>query len=68
MEFEDKLKKLENISENMRREDISLDQSISSFEEGMKIAKELEKELNGFEKRIQILISDSEGDHLEDFK
>lgn len=68
MKFEEKLKKLESISEKMREDNISLDDSIKSFEEGIKIATELEKELESFEKRIQILISDDNGDHLEDFK
>lgn len=68
MKFEEKLRKLESISEKMREDNISLDDSIKSFEEGIKIATELEKELESFEKRVQILISDEKGDHLEDFK
>lgn len=67
MSFEDKLKKLENITEKMR-EDIPLEDSIEFFESGMKLAKELEDKLNSFEKRVDILIQDDNGDHIEDFK
>ncbi len=68
MSFEEKLTKLEEISELMRKENLSLDDSINSFEEGMKIANELEKELNNYEKRVEILVNNPEGDQLEDFK
>ncbi len=64
MSFEEKLRKLENISETMREDGHSLDDSIKSFEDGIKLANELEKELNNFEKRIQILVNDQ----LEDFE
>ncbi|OQY40347.1 MAG: exodeoxyribonuclease VII small subunit [Spirochaetaceae bacterium 4572_7] len=65
MTFEDKLKKLEDISESMRGEKLSLENSIESFEIGIKLANELEKELENYEKKVQILVN---GDQLEDFK
>ncbi len=68
MDFEKKLEKLENISELMREDTLNLDQSIKSFEDGMKLAEELEKELSQFEKRVQILTEKNGEDHLEDFK
>lgn len=67
MSFEEKLKKLENITEKMRG-DIPLEESIEFFENGMKLAKELEEKLNSFEKRVEILVQDENGDHIEDFK
>ncbi len=68
MNFEEKLLKLEEISEKMREDNHSLDESINSFESGMKLAKELEKELENYEKRVEILVSKDGEDHLEDFK
>lgn len=65
MDFEKKLAKLEEISKKMRNDELSLDDSIKSFEEGMVLANELEKELNSFEKRVQILTDDNQ---LEEFK
>ncbi len=68
MNFEEKLIKLEEISAKMREDNNSLDESINSFESGMKLAKELEKELSSYEKRVEILISKNGEDHLEEFK
>lgn len=68
MKFEEKLNRLEKISQKMREEEISLEDSVKSFEEGMEIAKDLEKELESYEKRVQILLSKDGEDHLEDFK
>lgn len=68
MDFETKLEKLEKISELMREDTLNLDQSIKSFEDGMKLAGELEEELSKFEKRVQILTDKNGKDYLEDFK
>ena len=68
MKFEEKLEKLEKISNNMREENRPLEESINASEEGIKSASELEKELSTFEKRVQILIEKDGDDHLEDFK
>lgn len=69
MTFEEKLKKLETISELMKNQDTPLEESVSSFEEGMKLAKELEKELKSFEQRVEILTKeDEEGPHFEELK
>lgn len=68
MNFEEKMQKLEQISKAMREDDQGLDKAILSFEEGVKLAKELEKELESYEKRVEILVSDNNGDHLEDFE
>lgn len=68
MNFEEKLKKLEEISELLQEENQTLEQSINSFEEGMKLSLELEKELNIYEKRVQILLEKDNTDYLEDFK
>ena len=67
MNFEQKLKSLEKITELMRNE-IPLEESIENFEKGMKIAKELEEQLTSYEKRVEILISNGVQDHFEDFK
>lgn len=68
MKFEEKLEKLENISRKMREENITLEESVKSFEEGMTIARDLEKELAGYEKRVEILLTENGEDHLEEFK
>ena len=69
MNFEEKLKELEIISQKMSTGDSSLDESMKSFEEGMKLAKELEKELENYEQKVKILMESTTGEtHLEDFE
>ncbi|MGL1891739.1 MAG: exodeoxyribonuclease VII small subunit [Spirochaetaceae bacterium] len=68
MNFEEKLKQLENIAVLMKQDNGTLDETISSFEEGIKLATELEKDLTSYEKKIQILLNDNENYHLEEFK
>lgn len=58
--FEEKLEKLEKLSENIKQNDISLEDALKNFEEGIKLAKSLEKELDKMESKIQILMNDGE--------
>ena len=58
--FEDRLKKLELLGEKIRKTDIPLDEAIKAFEEGIKISRSLEKELDKIENRIEILMNDWE--------
>lgn len=56
--FEDNLKKLETLSSDIKRTDISLEDALKDFEEGIKLVKGMEKELDEIEAKIQILIKD----------
>ncbi|MBQ0039031.1 MAG: exodeoxyribonuclease VII small subunit [Treponema sp.] len=58
--FEEKLEKLEQLSANIKQSDISLEDALKNFEEGIKIAKTLEKELDKMEGKIQILMNGGE--------
>ena len=53
--FEEKLEKLEYLTNNIKRPDISLEEALKSFEEGIKLAKTLEKQIDEIEGKIQIL-------------
>ena len=55
--FEEKLQKLEKLSEDIKRGDISLEEALKDFEEGIKLAKGMEKELDAIEGKIQILMN-----------
>ena len=55
--FEEKLARLEELSTSIRRQDISLEQALSDFEEGIKLARGMEKELEKIEGKIQILMN-----------
>lgn len=57
MTFEENLSKLENLTQDIKRTDISLEEALKDFEEGMKLAKSLEKDLDKIEGKIQILVN-----------
>jgi len=58
--FEERLERLEELGELIRKTDIPLDQALKSFEEGIKLARSLEKDLEKAEGRIEILMSNTE--------
>ena len=55
--FEEKLSRLEEISEEMKDEGLPIDKSMQMFEEGIKIAKTLQKELDKMERRVEVLVN-----------
>jgi exodeoxyribonuclease VII small subunit len=59
--FEERLTRLENLGEKIRGTDVPLDEALSAFEEGIKIARALEKDLEKVESRIEILMNNTEG-------
>ena len=54
--FEKNMSDLENIVTELEKGDLNLDESISKFEEGIKISKECNKILEEAEKKITILL------------
>lgn len=68
LNFEDAMKKLEEIASELEKNDLDLDTSVSKFEEGMKLSKKCSEMLEDAEKRISILIKTDEGISEEDFE
>ena len=58
--FEERLERLEELGDEIRKNDIPLDNAIKAFEEGIKLARTLEKDLEKVESRIEILMSGTE--------
>lgn len=54
--FEKNMSDLENIVTELEKGDLNLDESISKFEEGIKISKQCNKILENAEKKITILL------------
>ena len=54
--FEEDLKALESVVEQLERGDLSLEDSVRLFEEGMKLSDACKKELEGAEGKIQLLV------------
>jgi len=67
--FEDDLKKLEKLTDDIKRSDISLEDALKDFEEGIKLANSMKKTLDSMESKIQILMNSPETeDNDEDEK
>lgn len=65
--FEELITKLEDITNKLEKESLSLDESVKLFEEGMAISKECNSRLEDAEKRITILINKENEIKEEDF-
>ena len=55
--FEEQMEKLEEIVVELEKGNLNLDDSVSKFEEGIKISKECNKILEEAEKKITILVN-----------
>lgn len=55
--FEEKLQRLEQIGSDIKRSDVSLEEALKYFEEGITLARGMEKELDKIEGKIQILMN-----------
>lgn len=56
--FEERLERLEELVAKIREGEVSLDEAVGAFEEGIKLAKSLEKDLSKVERRIEILVNE----------
>ena len=65
--FEDAMKKLEEIASELEKGDLTLDESVKKFEDGMKLSKKCNDFLDTAEKKITMLISNGEGIKEENF-
>ncbi|MBO5478669.1 MAG: exodeoxyribonuclease VII small subunit [Clostridia bacterium] len=58
--FEEAMRGLEQIATELEKGDLNLDQSVTKFEEGMKLSKTCSEILENAEKRISILIKNGD--------
>ncbi|MDR2493851.1 MAG: exodeoxyribonuclease VII small subunit [Spirochaetaceae bacterium] len=58
--FEERLERLERLGEAIRKPDIPLAEALKSFEEGVRLARALEKDLDKMERRIEIVLNGPE--------
>ncbi|AGT44323.1 exodeoxyribonuclease VII small subunit [Treponema pedis] len=55
--FEDRLERLEEITEKIRDAEVPLEKALSLFEEGIRLAKGLEKDIEKIEGKIEVLLN-----------
>jgi exodeoxyribonuclease VII small subunit len=58
--FEERLERLESLGEQIRKTDIPLDDALKAFEEGIRLARTLERDLEKIENRIEILMNSTD--------
>ncbi len=63
--FEDKMLNLELIKKDLEKDDLSLDDAVKKFEDGMKISRECREILDNAEKKITILLEGEEKDFVQ---
>jgi exodeoxyribonuclease VII small subunit len=59
--FEEQLTALESVVERLERGELSLEESVRLFEEGVKLSDSCKKELEAAEGKIQILVEQRSG-------
>ncbi|MCL2721656.1 MAG: exodeoxyribonuclease VII small subunit [Treponema sp.] len=58
--FEERLTRLETLGDQIRKTDIPLDEALKAFEEGIRLARTLENDLEKIENRIEILMNNAD--------
>ena len=61
MHFEEAFKRLEQIVGNLESGDLSLEESMKLFEEGIGLTEACKSRLDDAEKKIQLLLKNSDG-------
>ncbi|MBP3707899.1 MAG: exodeoxyribonuclease VII small subunit [Clostridia bacterium] len=64
--FEEAMKKLESIANQLEQNDLELDESVKVFEEGMNLSKKCSEILENAEKKITILLNDGKDNFSEE--
>lgn len=67
MKFEEALKRLEKIVEELESGKLSLEDSLQRYEEGVKLSRFCHKSLQAAQKKIQVLTKKDEGWEVEPF-
>ena len=62
LDFEESLKRLEEIVSKLESGNIALEESLTLFEEGVKLSRHCKKKLDEAEKKVQILMKTDEGE------
>ena len=67
IDFEASLEELEDIVNKMEKGDLSLEESLTAFEKGIKLTKDCQKALQTAEQKVNKLVEKEKGIILEPF-
>ena len=63
--FEERLELVKSMIDKIEKGDLSLEESVTQFEEGMKILNELDQEMDQIQRRITLLQEQGDGNRNE---
>ena len=66
MNFEDSIKRLDEISASLERENVSLEDALTLYEEGVKLVRTCNEQLETAERKIKILKMSHDGELTEE--
>jgi exodeoxyribonuclease VII small subunit len=62
IKFEEALKKLEKIVEDLEKGDVSLDEGLKKYQEGIELARVCSQKLDSAKKKIDVLAKNKKGE------
>ncbi|MGD2117287.1 MAG: exodeoxyribonuclease VII small subunit [Chromatiales bacterium] len=66
-DFESALQRLESLVESMEHDELTLEQSLAAFEQGIRLTRICQEALKRAEQKVEMLSGDSENAELEPF-
>ena len=60
--YEEAIVRLEEIISLLENENVSLEEAIKLFDEGLKLSQQCEKQLNEFDEKLRVLLKGAEKD------
>lgn len=67
LQFEESLTELENLVEQLEKGDITLEESLKTFERGVQLARACQKALKEAEQKVQVLLDENDHSTLKPF-
>ncbi len=66
-QFEQNLRELENIVQQLEQGDLTLDQALLQFERGVQLSRLSQQQLQSAEQKVQILLQQPSGEQLQSY-
>lgn len=67
IKFEEALERLESIVKKMEQGEMTLEESLDAFEEGIKLSRFCSKKLDDIERRVEVLLKENNGITIKQF-
>ena len=66
--FEKEVRQLEKLLDDMENEELSLEESIQKFEQGVRLVKKCQRALDRAEQKIKVLMKNGDKMELKDYR